>query len=159
KLQDQDEVDMIAGRHSEYFLALVSGVAHGPDEVRAAVGPELDNLRSARESLQEADAELELGFATAAFWSLWTQASLRELKAWLDEALERSPGVESRLRAKAFGALALAAHNLGEIELGRQHARASLELARELGDKRQIEWAFRVLSFAEPDLAKRRRLL
>ena len=159
ELQHRGGADTIAGRHADYFLALVEDAAHGPDDLRSPVGSELDNLRSARERLQGADAEPELRFATAAFWSLWTQASLRELKAWLDSALERSPGVETRLRAKALGALALATNNLGETEPARELARTSLELARELGDKRQIEWALRVLSFAEPDLAKRRRQL
>ena len=158
ELRRRDEADAIAVRHAEYFLALVED-ATGPDGIRLRLDPELDNLRSARQRLQAADAELELRFATAAFWSLWTRASLRELKAWLVAALERSPDAEPRLRAKALGALALAANNLGEIQLAREHARTSLELSRELDDKRQIEWALRVLSFAEPDLAKRRRRL
>src|SRR5438876_704980 len=34
-----------------------------------------------------------------------------------------------------------------------------LALARERDDQRQIEWALRVLSFDEPDLDQRRRLL
>jgi predicted ATPase/class 3 adenylate cyclase len=159
QLEQRGEADTMAARHADYFLALVEGIAHGPDQLRSAPGSEMDNLRSARERLQTTDIELELRFATAAFWSLWTQASLHELKAWLDEALEHSAGVEAPLRARAFGALALATNNIGEIELARENARASLELARELGDQRQIEWALRVLSFNEPDLAERRRRL
>src|SRR5262249_52024355 len=41
----------------------------------------------------------------------------------------------------------------------RAYARESLALARQWDDKRQIEWALRVLSFDEPDLDERRRLL
>ena len=159
QLEQRGEADTMAARHADYFLALVEGIAQGPDQLRSAANSEMDNLRSARERLQTTDIELELRFATAAFWSLWTQASLRELKAWVDEALEHSAGVEAPLRARAFGALALATNNLGEIELAREHARTSLELARQLGDQRQIEWALRVLSFNEPDLAERRRRL
>jgi len=48
---------------------------------------------------------------------------------------------------------------LGESEVAREYARESLEIARERNDKRQIEWALRVLSFDEPDLDERRRLL
>src|SRR5206468_11730459 len=85
--------------------------------------------------------------------------SLRELKVWLVSALERADGVEPRFRAEALGATALAAANLGERDHAREYARESLALARERDDQRQIEWALRVLSFDEPDLDERRRLL
>jgi tetratricopeptide (TPR) repeat protein len=103
--------------------------------------------------------EREARLAVAAFWALWTRASLRELKAWLVSTLARSADLDSGLRADALGAAALAAANLGESEVAREYARESLEIARERNDKRQIEWALRVLSFDEPDLDERRRLL
>ena len=78
---------------------------------------------------------------------------------WLVSALERASGVDSRLRADALGAAALAAANLGERDDAREYARESLALARERDDQRQIEWALRVLSFDEPNLDERRRLL
>jgi hypothetical protein len=53
----------------------------------------------------------------------------------------------------------MAASNLGEVEASRAYARESLRIARERHDKRQIEWALRTLSFNEPDLKERRRLL
>jgi tetratricopeptide (TPR) repeat protein len=67
--------------------------------------------------------------------------------------------VDGYLRADALGAFALIAANLNDYELAREAARESLALARESGDKRQIEWALRVLTFDEPDLEERRRLL
>src|SRR5262249_22545751 len=89
----------------------------------------------------------------------WTHASPRELHAWLASALGRGATADPEVRAAALGAAALAAANQGERAQARTYARESLVLARERNDKRQIEWALRVLSFDEPDLDERRRLL
>jgi predicted ATPase/class 3 adenylate cyclase len=164
QLEQDGEAEVLAERHAQYFLALAEEFGRGaPDgDVKKGRGlrHDLDNLRSALGWLIGAgDAERELRLATAAFWNLWTLASLRELKVWLVSALERAGGVDSRFRAEALGATALAAANLGERDDAREYARESLALARERDDKRQIEWALRVLSFDEPDLDERRRLL
>ncbi len=164
RLEERVERDELRGRHADYFLSLAEQAAAGapseiPDET-ASLRDELDNMRHARGWLvASGDAERETRLAVAAFWALWTQASLRELKAWLVSALERAADLDPGLRADTLGAAALAAANSGESELAREYARESLEIARERHDKRQIEWALRVLSFDEPDLDERRRLL
>ena len=165
QLEQESEAEVLVERHAQYFLALAENAGRGaPDEAAGEKGRglrlDLDNLRSALAWLIGAGkVERELRLATAAFWSLWTLASLRELKVWLVSALERAGGVDSQFRAEALGATALAAANLGERDDAREYARESLVLARERNDKRQIEWALRVLSFDEPDLDERRRLL
>jgi predicted ATPase/class 3 adenylate cyclase len=164
QLEQAGEAEVLAERHAQYFLALAEEAGRGaPDgdvEKGHGLRHDLDNLRSALEWLiGSGDAERELRLATAAFWNLWTLASLRELKVWLVSALERAGGVDSRFRAEALGATALAAANLGERDDAREYAFESLALARERDDRRQIEWALRVLSFDEPDLDERRRLL
>ena len=164
QLEQNGEAEVFAERHAQYFLALAEEAGRGaPDGDRGkgrGLRHDLDNLRSALGWLIGAgDVERELRLATATFWSLWTLASLRELKVWLVSALERAGGVDSRFRVEALGATALAAANLGERDDAREYARESLVLARERDDKRQIEWALRVLSFDEPDLDERRRLL
>jgi predicted ATPase/class 3 adenylate cyclase len=164
QLEQGGEAEALAERHAEYFLALAEKAGRGAPDEDADKGRglrhDLDNLRSALGWLIGAgDVERELRLATAAFWSLWTLASLRELKVWLLSALERARGVDPQFRAEAFGATALAAANLGERDDAREYARESLVLARERNDKRQIEWALRVLSFDEPNLEERRRLL
>ena len=164
RLEERVERDELRGRHADYFLSLAEQAAAGapseiPDET-ASLRDELDNMRHARGWLvASGDTERETRLAVAAFWALWTQASLRELKAWLVSALERAADLDPGLRADTLGAAALAAANSGESELAREYARESLEIARERHDKRQIEWALRVLSFDEPDLDERRRLL
>jgi predicted ATPase/class 3 adenylate cyclase len=162
QLQRHGESAALADRHADYFIALTEAAARGaPDEDVAdgpGLSPELDNFRCALVWLvASGDVERELRLATGAFWSLWTRASLRELHGWLDSALQRA--ADGYLRADALGAAALAAANLGEAEVARAYARESLALARQRDDKRQIEWALRVLSFDEPDLNERRRLL
>jgi predicted ATPase/class 3 adenylate cyclase len=163
-LERHGEAAVLGDRHADYFIRLTEAATRGaPDEdVDQARGlyPEVDNFRGALDWLvASGDVERELRLATRAFWCLWTQSSLHEMHGWLASALERAAGADAYLRAEALGAAALAAANVGEAELARAHARESLALARERDDKRQIEWALRVLSFDEPELGERRRLL
>jgi predicted ATPase/class 3 adenylate cyclase len=163
RLGERGEEDELRRRHADHFLGLVEDAAVGaPSEHPEApwARDELDNIRRAREWLiGSGDTQREARLAVAAFWILWTRASLRELRGWLVSALERSADLDPGLRADALGALSLAEANLGESETAREYARKSLEIARERSDRRQIEWALRVLSFDEPDLDERRRLL
>jgi predicted ATPase/class 3 adenylate cyclase len=164
RLERHGEAVVLAGRHADYFIALTETGARGaPDEdvdQARELYPELDNFRRALDWLvASGDVERELRLATGAFWCLWTRSSLRELHGLLASALERAASAGPHLRGEALGAAALAAANRGEAEVARAYARESLALARERDDKRQIEWALRVLSFDEPDLDERRRLL
>ncbi len=164
RLEERGEEDELRRRHADHFLSRAEDAAVGaPSELPEAgvwLRDELDNIRRARGRLIAlGDVEREARLAVAAFWALWTRVSLRELKAWLVSALERPADLDPGLRADALGAAALAAANLGESEVAREYARESLEIARQRNDKRQIEWALRVLSFDEPDLDERRRLL
>ena len=164
RLERHGEAVVLADRHANYFIALAGAAAQGvPDdyvEQGRRLYPELDNLRGALDWLvASGDVGRELRLATGAFWCLWTRSSVREMQGWLASALERAPNADAHLRGDALGAAALAAANLGEAEVARAYARESLALALERNDKRQIEWALRVLSFDEPDLEERRRLL
>jgi predicted ATPase/class 3 adenylate cyclase len=164
QLERRCEADALADRHADYFITLGEGATGSApdDDVEKTRGlySELDNFRRARDWLvASGDVERELHLTTRAFWCLWTHSNLRELHGWLVSALERGAGVGTALRTQALGAAALAAANLGETDIARSHARESLALAQERGDRRQIEWALRVLSFDEPDLEERRRLL
>jgi predicted ATPase/class 3 adenylate cyclase len=154
----------LADRHADHFIRLAEMGGEGaPDEDTEqgrALYPELNNIRRALDWLVSiGDAKRELHLATRAFWCFWTRASLRELYRWLTSALERSAVSDAFSLAEALGAAALAASNLGETEAARAYANESLVLARERQDKRQIEWALRVLSFEEPDVGERRRQL
>jgi len=164
RLERRGEAVMLADRHADYFIALAEAAARGAPDEDVAQGPRLyserENFRRALGWLSASgDVAGELRLATGAFWCLWTQTSLQELNEWLASALEPAGDADAYVRADALGAAALAASNLGEAEVARAYARESLALARQWDDKRQIEWALRVLSFDEPDLDERRRLL
>jgi len=164
QLRRRGDEDVLSDRLADYLIAATTLAGEGaPDEnteLGRALYPELNNIRQALGWLiAHGDRERELRLATRAFWCLWTRAGLSELYRWLVSALERSAVEDDVLREGALGALALAASNMGEIEAGRAYARESLRIARERHDKREIEWALRVLSFNEPDLDERRRLL
>ena len=164
RLERHGEAVVLAGRHADYFIALAeTGARDAPDEdAEQARGlyPELDNFRGALDWLvASGDAERELRLATGAFWCLWTRSSLRELQGWLASALERAANADAHLRGEALGAAALAAGIWVRPRSPGLTLVRDLALARERDDKRQIEWALRVLSFDEPDLDERRRLL
>jgi predicted ATPase len=164
QLERHREEAVVARRHADYFLALAEAAAQGFPDQNVDPGPELygelDNFRGALAWLAgSSEVERELRLVTVAFWCLWRRASMRELHGWLASALERADGADGSIRADALGAAGFAAGSVGEAELARAYARESLGLARERDDKRQIEWALRVLSFDEPDLNERRRLL
>jgi predicted ATPase len=164
QLERHGGAEALADRHADHFIRLgedATGAALDEDvEQTRRLYSELDNFRRARDWLAAlGDVQRELRLTTRAFWCLWTHANLRELHGWLVSALERDADVSVDVRTQALGAAALAAANLGETEIAREHARESLALARQRDDKRQIEWALRVLSFDEPDLEERRRLL
>ena len=166
QLEVRAEVEDLGSRHAEYFLELAAEAeaadregAPDPERRVAELWEELDNLRAAIAWLRAAgEIENELRLATSAYWVLWRRTEA-ELHSWLHSALERADGVEPGIRAAALGAAALSAHHAGDVARGREYAEDSLALARELGDDRLIEFALRVLSFEEPDLEKRRRLL
>ena len=163
-LEERGEENDLRRRHADHFLSRAEDAAAGGPSALPEAGvrlqDELDNIRRARGWLiASGDAEREARLAVATLLALWTQAGLRELKAWLVSALDRSAELDPGLRADALGAVALAAANLGESEVAREYAGESLEIARERNDKRQIEWALRVLSFDEPDLDERRHML
>jgi predicted ATPase/class 3 adenylate cyclase len=164
QVEQHGEEEALADRHADYFIALAETAVRGAPDEDVEQGrrlyPELDNFRRALGWLAASgDVERELRLATSAFWCLWTRTSLREFHGSLASALGRAAGADAYLRAEALGAAALAAANLGEADVARAYARESLGLARKRDDKRQIEWALRVLSFDEPDLNERRRLL
>lgn len=164
RLEERGEADTVAEAHADYFFSLAERAWRGrpdenPDETRF-LAHEVDNIRRAHNwTIETGDVERELRFSVAALWSLWARGNLRELLGWLTSALERATELDPWLRAEGFGAAALAAANCNERAPAREYAAESLGLARELGDKAQIEWALRVLSFDEPDLDQRRRYL
>ena len=93
------------------------------------------------------------------FEHVWIRGVVPELRGWLVSALGRADDVDRGTLTDALAAAAFAAHVAGETAEARQLERESLALAHELGDKRRIEWATRLLSFTEDDQDRRWQLL
>ena len=163
QLVERGEVDAFGRAHAEYVLQSLESACYrrsGPGVLPTNVARDFENIRAARAWFEAAgDAERELRLAMNAFWAIWRIGGTAEVCGWLVAALERSDGIDRGVLADAHGSVALAAHNLGDKASSRRHAERSLALARELGDKRRIEWGLRVSSFTEKDLDERRRLL
>jgi non-specific serine/threonine protein kinase len=97
---------------------------------------EFDNLRALLSwSLQ---GDLERGLRLAAdLWRFWqVKGHAKEMLHWFDEALARAVAVAPQVRADAFNAAGVMARTCGRYEQAIQLHGASLELQRELGNRR-----------------------
>ena len=135
RLQEANEVDFARTRHLTHFLdraeALYSPV-HGMGGPIRALDVEIDNLRSAFEWCELADASAGLRLIAATGY-IWWRRSAAEGRRWSDMFLARCPE-PSRPRARAL-------HAAGMLELFSDPVKArSLEeeayrLAEQMGDR------------------------
>jgi predicted ATPase/DNA-binding CsgD family transcriptional regulator len=145
------ERETIQRQHAAYYLALAERAA------AALAGPlqdfwfrrrqqEHDNLRAAlgwAAEHDEADTELRLAGSLAVFW--WSYGYLREGRAWLEDALARSPDRRDDLRQRALAGAGLLTTYLGDYAAGTARLEEARELARALGDGRGLVAALSVL--------------
>lgn len=158
RLDASGESAELRSRHAEHFLAVAEQGDDEKDPERIA--DDHDNMRAALVWFRQlGDRERELRLAVDIRNYRWIHGHLAEQHALLTEALANAPGLDPGLHADARAALAFTSFFLGDVEEWRRSAEESLALARELGDKRRIEWALRLLTFAEDDPAEKRRLL
>jgi non-specific serine/threonine protein kinase len=147
--------DEARGEHARYFLRLAEEA--GP-ELRGAeqavwlerVGREHDNLRAALSLLLERSPEegVRLASALQRYWHI--RSHYTEGLSWIERALETgaaAPSVRVRLLADA----ANMRWSLGDLEGAAFHARASLALARELGDQMAAALALNTLGLIAAD--------
>jgi len=108
---------------------------------------EHDNLRAALEfaiSDRHADEAARLVYALWRFWQ--SRGYLREGRAWAERAVA-VPGATPELRLRALEALGGLVYWMGDLAM-LTHYGAALDLAREIGDKKEIALAAYNLSFA-----------
>ncbi len=149
------EADAIIRLHAEYYLALAE--AADPEFTRGEyrfwlnrLDSELGNIRAALQWTYENDIELGLSLA-GALWLFWELAShVAEGRDWLGQMLthpaaaHRTAGRARALRAAGF--LAAVAHR--DLEAAHNLSWESIDIGRELGDKRIIAYA--ILDYAYP---------
>ena len=138
------EADATRGRHLAFFLGLAEGAQKRLPQGRfaAEMGAERDNLRAALayalEATEGTQAALRLGYALLGFWV--TTGELSDGRAWLERALERDGGSQSRERMAAlYGAAFLAffqSDNARAEALGTE----CLSLARHLAGRVEDDW-------------------
>jgi predicted ATPase len=133
RLEDAREVDVFAGRHAAWALALAESEQGSPRLDREAA-----NLRAALDTLVAAAPADALRLCVA-LWPFW----LRRID--LEEAHRRFADVlatvqePTALRAEALLAGAAVALRSGRLPLGDEYVRESLAIARSSGDVR-TQW-------------------
>lgn len=157
KLAESDELDVIARRHSEYFLALAetaAGRLRKDDQVRwlNVLEHEHDNMRAVlRTAIRLGDATLELRLASrlTRFWEY--HAHLTEGQRWLEGALSRSAGVDPDLRADGLEGAAILALAQGELKRATAQMEECVEIRRALGDPARLGVSLRYLALIRLD--------
>ncbi len=146
RLLESREVERWRVRHLTHFVALAEQMAlqlHGAEQVAALdhLEQEYDNLRAAFAwSSSQADSTadqtmLRLSGALSWFWHMHGYEG--EGRAWLAEALERTPQHgTNRARATALnGAALLARFNQGDYAAAYAYAEESVALWQQIGDE------------------------
>jgi len=129
-------------RHAEFYARLGETAQphlRGPDrEWLDRVEAEHDNFRAALAWSLEGD--LELGFRIAesllSFWHL--RAHEAEARRWVEQALEKTEGLDATTRAAGLHALGALLFWEGEFERSAAALEESLAIYRAAGDRRQV---------------------
>jgi predicted ATPase/class 3 adenylate cyclase len=152
RLAERGEAADLRTRHLAAYVALAERARpelQGKDQKRwlDAVELEHDNLRAALEfaiSDGHADEAARLVYALWRFWQ--SRGYLREGRSWAERAVA-VPGATPELRLRALEALGGLVYWMGDLAM-LTHYGAALDLAREIGDPKEIALAAYNLSFA-----------
>jgi non-specific serine/threonine protein kinase len=143
RLRESGAADDVARRHAHVCLVLADAagmrfVGSQEAEWLARLEAEHDNMRAALGWLlvREPEECLRLAEVLSGFWSLrghWTDGL-----QWLTAALEASDPAPSIRRIRALQAAGDLAWRKGDLAVANARLEASLQMARKLGDTRQI---------------------
>jgi predicted ATPase/DNA-binding XRE family transcriptional regulator len=141
KLEESGEAGEVRRRHAAYYLALAERVRpklQGRDEGEwlDRLEAENDNLRAATgRSLEAGDAETALRLVAELWWFWHRRGYVGEGRRWLEEALGRGTSPISA-RAEALNGAGVMARIQADYVQAQEWLEESLELRRELGDKK-----------------------
>jgi len=158
-LQTNGELEAIAQYHANYFLALAEKAE--PEHVGSLsvewvnrLEEEHDNLRAALQWLVTHDAEAGLRLA-GDLWFLWNiHGHFAEGRGWLEKVLEKTGEADTSVRSKALYGAGQLARQQGDYQSARGFFAESLQLGKEVGDKRRIAQSQRglgMVSYLEGD--------
>ncbi|MBA3517606.1 MAG: AAA family ATPase, partial [Rhizobiales bacterium] len=166
RLAECGEVDVVAQRHAEYFVAFSEAVAafvlEVPDPVLAfaRVTAEQGNLRTAlawTAKRGEVTALLRLAVALRWYWTM--RGSLTEGRAWTERAVTVSETAAAAQRVTALWEAAWFARVLGDHRRAEALAQESLALAHAVGDELATAKALYLLGFVAEDRGEFARAL
>ncbi len=145
KLCRAGEADVLGRRHARYYAAL--GARAEPELLGAEqsvwlarLEAEHDNFRAALRAVDGGKLSPEAGLALAAdLWRFWyVRGYLAEGCEWLAGMLDRAPGAEGPMRARALTGAGNVACALGRLAEARGWHEEALRLRDEAGDRRGI---------------------
>jgi tetratricopeptide (TPR) repeat protein len=147
RLVAHGEDSLARRRHADCYLQLAEAaeaLLQGPGQIAALeqLEAEHDNLRAALGwSLAQEHPQhgLRLGAALWLFWQV--RGFLSEGRAWLDWLLARGAQARSVPLVRALNGAAMLAYSQSDIGRAEELVTASLELARELGDREGVAHA------------------
>jgi predicted ATPase len=165
QLQACNEADALRDAHARMFTELVERARlelGGPDRARweVRVETELPNVRAALAWVSERRPDLlrRIARSLRIFWN--THGYLHEGRRWLESALES--GAEGLERAEILGGLGAICRAMGDWKGAAAGAEERLDLARELGDAKNLSGALglqAVLAEERGDLLRAEQLL
>jgi predicted ATPase/two-component SAPR family response regulator len=168
ELLESGAAETIKERHANFFLALAEEVEpriHGADSRLLLDGLEVehDNLRAAlRLTAETRKTETELRLAGALWWFWLRNGHVSEGRRWLEGALERvEPSARTAARAKVLCGAGFLAFSQVDHTVTRPRLEESVEIYREVGDRRGLGRTLGFLSLLmthQGDLARARSL-
>ena len=143
RMVEAGEVERVRNRHRDFYQNLAERAElelTGPEQKTWLDRLEIehDNYRAALEwSMADAKgAEAATRLAGSLWWFWEVRGYWSEARRWLKAALARKEGVSAAARAKALNAASGIALRQGDSAETKAFAQESLELSRQLGDKR-----------------------
>jgi predicted ATPase len=166
RLEESGELEQGRRRHAEHFTALAEKAetkltsAERGDWLKR-LDSEHGNFQAALEwcGSEEGDCALGLRLAGALFWFWNMRGDFQEGRHWLEEMLRRD-GAPPPVRAKALYGAGGLAFLQGDYRPARRALEESVQLWREIGDRRRLGYALVVLgmtSLNENDFETARR--
>jgi predicted ATPase/DNA-binding SARP family transcriptional activator len=149
QIDEAGERAVVEARHAAWCLALAERARAAlpmPDRAALLAGLELehDNLRAAFDRRLVPDPSLALRMA-ACLWHFWLwRAYLAEGRRRIEQAVARAPGPSTDCAEALLGEAALTIRS-GDVDIGPDLARASVTMAKEIGDLRLACRALQVL--------------
>jgi predicted ATPase/DNA-binding CsgD family transcriptional regulator len=147
-------------RHAAFFLEMAEEsdqqlrVGHGSGAWLDRLESDHGNFRSALSWTIESGSGDDALRLASGLWRYWaTRGHLREGRAWTERALEHASNAQPDLRAMALNNLANILSDLGDQDQANRMYEQSLELRRELGDRRGVADTLNNLGLTATQLA------